>query len=128
MASINFDPKASIIILEATLTGKGPKRKLNLVLDTGATYVLIPSFIARIMGYDPEVSTKRIPLTTVSGEETAPMVKVESISVLGKQVKNVEVICHDLPASGRVDGLLGLSFLQNFKLVLDFKKGILVLE
>ena len=39
MSTINFDLNTPIIILETTLTGKGPNRKLNLALDTGATYV-----------------------------------------------------------------------------------------
>ena len=81
-----------------------------------------------MLGYDPVASTRRIPLTTVSGEEIAPIITMDSISVLGKPVRNVDVICHDLPPTSRVDGLLGLSYLRNFKLTLDFKNGLLTLE
>ncbi len=32
------------------------------------------------------------------------------------------------PDTSRVDGLLGLSYLRNFKVEIDFKKGILTLN
>ena len=35
---------------------------------------------------------------------------------------------HDLPEISRVDGLLGLSYLRNFDLIIKFKEGILELE
>jgi hypothetical protein len=53
---------------------------------------------------------------------------VESILVLGKHVKNCEVLIHDLPETSRVDGLIGLSFLKNCKIKIDFQKGVLELE
>ena len=44
---------------------------------------------------------------------------------LGKTIKNLEVACHDLPEEGFVDRLLGLDFLNNFKLTINFRKGII---
>ncbi len=40
-------------------------------------------------------------------------------------MRDVKVVVHDLPPTSRVDGLLGLNFLNNFNLKLMFKKGYL---
>ena len=76
----------------------------------------------------PATAKERITLTTASGLETAPFIIVESISIFKMPIRNVKVVCHDLPPVSRVDGLLGLSYLKNFKLTLNFKEGVLELE
>jgi len=59
--------------------------------------------------------------------ERAPLITLESVTLADEQVKNVQALVHDLPPRSYVDGLLGLSFLRNFKVSLDFKEGILEL-
>jgi hypothetical protein len=43
-------------------------------------------------------------------------------------VKELEVICHDIPELAEIEGLIGLSFLKHFQLLLDFKTGILEIK
>lgn len=50
------------------------------------------------------------------------------MSVLGEEVKNVEALIKDLPPEAGVAGLLGLSFVKNFQVNIDFKKGVLNLK
>ena len=99
-----------------------------MALDTGATYVLIPHHIAESLGYDPVSSGERIPLTTASGVEIVPLITLESISVLGKKVNDVKFVCHDLPPTSHIDGLLGLSYFRNSRIKLDFIDGILEID
>ncbi len=80
------------------------------------------------MGYQPELSRQRIEMMTASGIAIVPLVKVREFRALGQTVKGLEVLVHDLPSAGRVEGLLGLNFLRVFKLTLNFKQGILELE
>lgn len=40
-------------------------------------------------------------------------------------VDQVEVICHDIPELAEIEGLVGLSFLKHFRVVMDFKGGVL---
>lgn len=128
MVVFHFDKDASVIVLYTNITGKIGKIRLKTALDTGSTFVIVPYFIAESLGYDPAASDERVPLTTASGVETAPLITVEAISVLGLRAESVKIACHDLPPTSRVDGLLGLSYLRNFKLTLDFKNGVMKLE
>jgi len=115
----------NIIVLEAEINGKSGTESIKMALDTGATYVMIPWEFAEILGYEPELSRKRIPMITASGVEKAPVITLDSINVLGKKAKGISAVVHDLPQRSYVDGLLGLSYLKNFDTHLYFKKGIL---
>ena len=127
MTAYRIDPKAPIIAVYAEIRGAIIAR-LKMVLDTGATYTLIPWDIADVLGYDPAYSKQKVDITTASGTEKAPLITVSRLSVLGKEAKDVPCIVHDLPETSGVDGLLGLSFLKRFKLSIDFRTGILMLE
>jgi len=96
-----------------------------MAVDTGATYTMIPWEIAEALGYRPDASSQRITLVTASGVERVPLIKVDTMRILGKEIKNTETVCHDLPARSYVDGSLGLKSLRELKAKIDFDKGIL---
>lgn len=123
-----FNPKSPVIVVSVELENKGVKVYSKLVLDTGATYTMVSWGIAEYLGFKFRDKLKTVPLNTASGEIRAPLMKMQEVSTLGMTAKNVEVIIHNLPASARVDGLLGLSFLRNFNLKIDFKNGFLELN
>jgi clan AA aspartic protease (TIGR02281 family) len=126
---LKFDPKSSIIVITPTLVGiNGKRKKIDMALDTGATYTMIPWDIAEVLGYAPELSKERIELITASGVEKSPLITLNSLSILQKNAKDVKTIVHDLPPKSYVDGLLGLSFLRNFEIRLNFKKGVLEID
>lgn len=114
------------IILEAKIKASFAEIS-NLVLDTGATYVMIPWKLALAvkLNIDP---AKTVKITSATTLETVPKVIIPEMKVLGKTAKNVEAVIKDLPPGVPADGLLGLSFLKHFKLTMDFKKGILALD
>lgn len=125
-----FDPAPPAIVVFAVLQGRvaEQRRRLRLVLDTGATYTMIPWEIARALGYHPERSRRQIQLLTASGVVYAPLVTLGEVQALGQAIAPLDVLVHDLPPAARVDGLLGLNFLRHFKLTLDFPNGLLTLE
>ena len=127
MTVYRFEKEAPVIVVDVTLHGDG-KKKLEMALDTGATYMMIPWEIADVLGYRPELSKERITLITPSGIEKVPLITVKSVSVLGKSANDINAVVHDLPQRSYVDGLLGLSFLKNFRLNIDFREGTLDLE
>lgn len=122
---LNHD--APVITLYARLSNS-QTRRIMMALDTGATYVMIPWDIAEALGYKPAYSKQKIDITTASGTEKAPLITVSGVSVLGKEARDVSCVVHDLPETSRVDGLLGLSFLRDFEIRLDFRNGTLEIE
>ena len=129
MAIKKFDPNVFGIVIFGTLCGKDSiRRRVKMVLDTGATYTMIPWDIAEELGYNPALSKVFVSMTTASGTIEAPLITIDSVSILDMPIKSQRVIVHNLPESSHVDGLLGLSYLKHFKLTIDFKKGLLALD
>ena len=89
---------------------------------------MIPWEFAEILGYEPEVSKKRVPIITASGIEKAPLVTLKSMVFLGKKARKVSAVVHNLPQRSYVDGLLGLSYLKNFDIHICFKRGTLEID
>ena len=108
------------IIVYVEVGGPHTSQLIAMVLDTGAIFTIIPIEAARAIGYDPANTAKRIEMVTASGIEWVPQLTVRSVSCLGRTIKNLEVVCHDLPAQSPVKGLLGLNFLRHFNVHLDF--------
>jgi len=96
-----------------------------MILDTGAAYTMISWDIAKDIGYDPAGSLKRTSIVTANGIIEVPLLKVQKITVKDIAVKNVEVICHNIPEVVGIEGLLGLSFLKEFRTLIDYRKKIL---
>ena len=94
-----------------------------MMLDTGATYVSIPTSVALGLGYDIDHPESTLPIITASGVVRAPIITLESIEVLGVKAINVKAMCMDMPGSMSFAGLLGLSFLRNFDVDLHFRSG-----
>lgn len=128
MSRINFDVESPVIILDVEIRGVSEVTTKRMALDTGATYVIIPWKVAEILGYKPELSKEKTTMITASGVESAPIIILKKVSSLGKEATDVKAIVHDLPVRSYVDGLLGLSFLKNFNLHINFKEGYLELD
>jgi clan AA aspartic protease (TIGR02281 family) len=125
---LEINSNASLIVIPVNLVGKSANYIVNMAIDTGATFVMIPWDVAEHLGYDPAISGERISITTASTVEKVPLITIKKMEVLGHSKKNVKVVVHDLPPKSRVDGLLGLSFLNDFNLKLMFKKGYIELN
>ena len=126
MPEVSFDATAPVIMLPVKLEGRIIETA-RMALDTGATYVVIPWDLAESLGYQPERSRERIEMVTASGVERAPLITLQSVRVAGLEARRVKALVHDLPPRSFVDGLLGLSFLRNFRFCLDFQRGLLEL-
>ena len=120
-----LDPDAPLIVVSVTLQGTHGFRELDMALDTGATYVMIPTDVAVELGYDLDASVRRIDIATVNSVESAPIITLERISALDMIARNVDVVCMTLPSESYVQGLLGLSFLKHFDMDVHFRQRML---
>jgi len=125
--SYGFTPSRGPILVNAEITGLIGSVVLKLVLDTGATTSLINLTTLLSLGFDPDQSTRRIPMITGSSVEIVPIIVLTRLSALGQHRFGLPVIAHALPASSAVDGLLGLDFLRGRALTIDFRAGQITL-
>ena len=108
------------MLVEALVSGTVRTR---LLLDTGAEFTVLSTAARRLalnLG-----SAAVIPLRSASGVFFAPMIKVQSIAVGDATAYDVEVIVHD--ATPGLDGLLGMSFLDNFLVTISTSDERLIL-
>lgn len=85
---MQFDPEAPVIVVEVEVVGPAATRVVDIALDTGATYVMVPWVVAEALGYDPAVSRRRVNLSTASSVEVA--VTLEEVGALGVRARDVE--------------------------------------
>lgn len=122
-----FNAKRGLIIIPAEFFGPSGSIILRLALDTGATAMIVNVALLTAIGYDPALAPDRIEVTTGSGVVYAPRVEVNRIKALGQERTCFYVLAHTLPPSAGVDGLLGLDFLRQQELHIDFRNGRLTL-
>ncbi len=67
-------------------------------------------------------------MTTGSGVEYATRINVTRIRALGQSRDNLPVLGHTLPPSAGVDGLIGLDFLRDQILTINFRQGTIELD
>ena len=101
---------------------------LNLALDTGASGTIISAKKLLEVGYDLDTPEDEIYITTGSGLIFVPKITIEKLTALGKAKKDFLVIAHDFPPTSSVDGVLGLDFLREHILNVNFKLGFIELE
>lgn len=125
--SVPFDAQQGLVIVRATVEGPAGTGILRLALDTGATGTLINVGMLVVLGYDPALVSERIQVTTGSGIEFVPRITLSKIAVLGQERTHFPVLCHTLPPSAGIDGLLGLDFVRGQTLTVDFRSGAIQL-
>ena len=123
MEKFELTSQKGLIICFASISGKGKPVILRMALDTGATKTIIPLEAAMSIGINPAKSNRTTEVTTGSGIVVCPLVFISKFSCFGITRRKFEVVCHSLPFEGPVDGLLGLNFFKDTKLILDFIKN-----
>jgi len=83
---------------------------IQLMIDTGASMVLIPYEEAAMIGHDPQSLVFGMPVTTANGRSTVAPIRLASIKIGDVFVTDVEAA---VAQPGRLKtGLLGMSFID----------------
>ncbi len=106
---------------EVVLNGRA---KHYFIVDTGASFTLISRQIANELGIPINDQTPFIRVTSVSDVILTPLVTLRSLQVGKAEVENVEALVYTMPT---YQGLLGNSFLNKFKVVIDSLNGKMTL-
>jgi clan AA aspartic protease (TIGR02281 family) len=111
---ITLSRKNQILFAEALLNRR---LKRDFVVDTGASFTLIDRSTASDLGITVDEYTPFIPIATASDVILTPLVTLKSVLVGQAEMENVDALIYTMPAGK--GGLLGNSFLGNFRVVLD---------
>lgn len=121
---VPFQTRGTSVLVPAKVNGQPIG---YFILDTGATFTSISRLVANTLGILSRDGSIR--LVTASGVIQAPLALLEEVDVGGAVARHVPAVILDLPnAPPSIVGLLGLSFLERFRVNLDLSSGILTLE
>ncbi len=126
--SFPFNASRGLILVQTTIVGPSGRAVSWLALDTGATDTVIAESVLVAAGFDLAQASQRVPVTMASGVEFVPVISLSKITALGQDRVSFPALCHTLPASAGVDGILGLDFFRGHILTLDFQTGQIVLS
>jgi clan AA aspartic protease (TIGR02281 family) len=120
--TVDLMRKHELLLVDVVLN---VKIRQEFIVDTGASFTLISRPAAKELGITIDETTPFIPIFTASSLIFTPLVTLNSIQVGKAEVENVDVLIYDLPSNS--SGLLGNSFLNKFKVVLDSINGKMTL-
>ena len=105
------------------------KRRAHMMVDSGAAYCCITPEIGRLLGYDLHRPTARRSIASVQGVDTeVPSFRLQSLQVEGIVVQALEVLVITFSPRLRIDGILGVNFLEHFRSTFDFVTATLILR
>jgi len=119
---VNLLRRGEVWMAQVVLNGRVQQ---NFVVDTGASFTLISKDAAKELGLAIDENTPFIPIASVSNVILTPLVTLKSVRVGKAEVEDVDALIYTMP-SGQ-EGLLGNSFLNRFKVVLDSVQGRMTL-
>ncbi len=122
--TVPLKPKGFRFAVEALIN---EQVKANLIIDTGSSFTVVSEEVALGLGYKDLDDAPRFPVSTAAGETWVRLVLFESVKIGLAEARYVEGAVSSNPGKG-ADGLLGLSFLNEFAYKIDGKKGLLTLK
>ncbi len=124
-ANVKYIKKGNMMLFDVRLNDKTDTR---LMMDTGASYIVISTETAEKMGLPLDSKLPMIELVTANGTVNVPLVNLEVVKVGGIEAYNVTAAVHDSGDSEFMDGLLGMSFFKRFEINVDRKQNQITLE
>lgn len=101
-------------------------RIYDLVIDTGATISGISESVALQLGYDPSDPYYIDDFDTAGGiEEKMPMIKISRMEVHNQYLEKPIVSCNKHFDEINIHGVLGLDFLAQYNLIINFDESFM---
>ncbi len=117
-----------VIVINAIIKGK---YEFRLALDTAATHTTIDSNVLYFSGYELKDSLGEKEIETSNGIVVVEIFEIEVLESLGISKINVQVQVYDFLAHGILsdyDGVIGLDFLQDHKVCIDFRTSEIIVD
>ena len=120
------DNDDSLVILRCHF----PNHEIALALDTGASHTTIDLTALQIAGYDLSDAHESTRIETAGGVIEAYLFKVKEFTALGITKRNFTLCSYDFFAHqvlSDFDGVLGLDFIADYKVCIDFRNSVVIL-
>ncbi len=98
----------------------------NLLLDTGASILVISEEIGKRLGFNRLDNMPQIEAETAGGKIWTPLIFLETATAANAKAFALEAVIDS--KLDKIDGLLGMVFFEQFKMTLDRKKSQLILQ
>ena len=115
------------VLIVSTLLNR--ETRAYMMVDSGAAYCCITPEIARLLAYDLRHPMTRRSIASVQGVDAeVPSFRLQSLQVEGIIVQALEVLVITFSPWLRIDGVLGVNFLERFRSTFDFDTATLILQ
>ena len=128
MKITRFNRKRDLIIVRARVWSPRSYGRLRLAVDTGSSDTVITPDLVEKLGYSVRDGERIKTIRSAIGEEQGFTLCVKRFSALGFVVPNYLLHVFDLATGDDIDGLIGLSFLNEFNYEVRSKEGRLRAE
>jgi clan AA aspartic protease (TIGR02281 family) len=121
-SEVPIEGNGSAWLVRATLNGNV---SCTFMIDTGATLCVLGPGTARRLNLTP--TGEQVELRTANGVVQAPVVHLRTLDVGGNRARDVTAVVHGA-VGAPLDGIIGLSYLNNFRYSIDPRRRILRLQ
>ena len=123
---IPFDKTLEGLIVVAVVLNEGVKS--NMILDTGANLVVVTEELSERLNQKPSSGGEVARLRTNCGEIEGRHLVINKVAVGDAWKENVpSIVALNSSMLKGLDGLLGLSFLGDFKITVDYQTNRIIL-
>jgi predicted aspartyl protease len=116
-----------LLLLRAALSNEQELRIVQLLIDTGSSFTVLPSDVLAEIGCNLQQPGQQVSIIAAGGMIRVPKAIVPRFNCLGCAIENFPVVALDLPARSPAAGLLGMDFLKTVGAIIDVKKGEILL-
>jgi predicted aspartyl protease len=102
--------------------------RAELLVDTGAAFTMLSRRVAAEMKIDLSRPLRHERIASVHQTARIPIVRLDSLQISSQRAIQIEVLVFSFPTDLRIDGLLGVNFLEKFRTTIEFDRSILVLR
>ena len=108
-----------LLLCYASVEGPFGRHDGTLLVDTGSNYTVFSVEVLERIGCSPAASREHVRILTGSGVVVAPRVRAIALTIFDRRIDAADLIAHDLPFSGPIDGLLGMDVLTAVRAHID---------
>lgn len=128
MKITRFSRERDLIVVIAWIWSPRSHRRVSLAVDTASSDTVVSPDIVDLLGYGPRDGENVMTVRSAIGREQGWTLRVKRFSALGFVVPDYRIHVFDLATGDDIDGLIGLTFLDQFNYEVRSREGRLRVE